>query len=109
MSIEPITGHKKKKLKHTHWKKVKNCNLIGKRFFEYGDYGISGYFTVIKAYKCREYFDYMTDEADWFHSTMVIIKTDSGLKYKVPFFPWAKVTTEDGKTKLCDLYERCPW
>lgn len=94
---------------HTHWKR-KHPSIIGKRFFDAGEYGL-GFFTVLKAWRCKEYSKngVAPDDTHWFDKHMILIKTDSGLKYKIPYCPWAKVT--DAKTgKWWDsYYNERPW
>lgn len=93
----------------TRWKRV-YPNIIGKRFFDGGEYTL-GFFTVLKAYKCKEYSKgaIALDNTHWFDKNMILIETDTGLRYKVPYCPWAKIT--DAQTgKWWDTYfnER-PW
>lgn len=94
---------------HTRWKR-KHPSIIGKRFFDAGEYGL-GFFTVLKAWRCKEYSKsgVAPDDTHWFDKHMILIKTDSGLKYKIPYCPWAKVT--DAKTgKWWDsYYNERPW
>ena len=94
---------------HTRWKR-KYPNIIGKRFFDGGEYGL-GYFTVLKAWKCKVYNKasaFAPDGARWFDKEMILIKTDTGLKYKVPFCPWKKITDEDGKL-WSKYFNEKPW
>lgn len=95
---------------HTRWKMCKHANVIGHRFFDGGEYGL-GYFTVEKVYKCKEYCRSAEtlDGSHWFSKNMAIIKTDAGLKYRVPFFPWAKVVDDSDKKPLSKFYDELPW
>ena len=94
---------------HTRWKRV-YPNIIGERFFDGGDYGL-GYFTILKAWKCKEYSKgaIAPDDTHWFNKAMVLIETDTGLKYKVPFFPWATVTEVSSQKKMSEYFNECPW
>ena len=41
---------------------------------------------------------------------MAVIRTDAGLTYRVPFFPWANVEEADGDHReLSELYSKHPW
>ena len=97
------------KKSRTRWKRVK-VPICGQRFFDAGNYCL-GFFTVLRAYKCEEYckFALTPDHSHWFQKRMLVIKTDTGLKYKVPFFPWADVTTADGKDTMSELFNKHPW
>lgn len=94
---------------HTRWKRT-YPNIIGKRFFDGGEYGL-GFFTVIKAWKCKEYSDSALTPTDshWFDKSMILIKTDSGLRYRIPFCPWTKIA--DAETGKCwsEYYNKMPW
>lgn len=94
----------------TRWKKVKNVSIIGERFFDVGEYTL-GYFTVKAAYKCKEFCKGATapNGTHWFDKSMIIIKTDSGIEYKVPFVPWAKVYSAVGRKEFYEFYNENPW
>lgn len=84
--------------KHTRWKRI-YPQIIGKRYFDAGEYSLS-LFTVLKAWKCKEFCKNATapDNTHWFDKTMILVETDTGLRYKIPYCPWAKVvSTETGK------------
>lgn len=86
------------------WKRVYNP-IIGVRFFDAGEYSL-GYFTIEKLWRCKEYCKSATalDGSNWFDKTMMKVRTDTGLVYKMPFFPWMKVYDESGKKSLADYY-----
>ena len=92
----------------TKWKRVYNP-IIGMRFFDGGDYSL-GYFTIEKLWICKEYCKHATtpDNSHWFTKRMMQVRTDSGLVYKMPFVPWLKIFTADGKKSLSDLYNENP-
>lgn len=92
----------------TRWKRVYNP-IIGMRFFDGGDYSL-GFFTIEKLWVCEEYCKHATtpDNSHWFSKRMMQVRTDSGLVYKMPFVPWLKIFTADGKKALSDLYNENP-
>lgn len=94
---------------HTRWKRC-YPTIVGKRFFDGGDYGM-GFFTVIKAYKCKEYCKgaLAPDMTNWFPEEMIVIKTDTGLRYKIPFCPWWRIIEADTNKKWEDFYNENPW
>lgn len=93
----------------TRLKKVKTP-IVGKRFFDGGEYGL-GYFTVTAAYKFKEFCKGATtpNGSHWFDKGMIVVKTDNWTKYKIPFIPWAKVYTEDGEKSFSDCFNEHPW
>ena len=96
--------------KYTRWKRVKRLNIIGARFFDAGEFGL-GFFTIEKAYKCKEYCScaIALDGTRWFDQQMIVVKTDSGIKYKLPFCPWLKIYSADGNKPLSEFYNEQPW
>lgn len=95
----------------TRWKRAHPGDLIGKRFFDRGNYSL-GYFTFLKVYRCKVYCKAAEtpDGSHWFDKRMAVIKTDAGLTYRVPFFPWANVEEADGDHReLSELYSKHPW
>lgn len=90
--------------KKTRWKRVYNP-VIGVRFFDSGEYAL-GFFTIEKLWQCQEYCKCAETPSGshWFDKRMMQIRTDSGLVYKMPFFPWMKVYDESGKKSLADYY-----
>ena len=71
-----------------------------------------GFFTVLKAYKCKKYDPHceMPDGSNWFNEAMIVIKTDDGFKYKVPFIPWIKGVVEDKTNKRWhEFFDEEPW
>ena len=90
--------------KRTRWKRVYNP-VIGVRFFDGGEYGL-GYFTIEKLWNCKDYCECATslNGTHWFDKTMMQVKTDTGLVYKMPFSPWMKVYDDSGKKSLADYY-----
>lgn len=94
--------------KRTKWKRVYNP-VIGIRFFDGGDYSL-GFFTIEKLWMCKEYSSCAETPSGshWFDKTMMQVRTDTGLVYKMPFYPWMKVYDESGKKSLADYYnENC--
>ena len=61
-------------------------------------------------WSCKEYCKHATtpDNAHWFSKHMMQVRTDSGRVYKMPFVPWLKIFTADGKKALSDLYNEHP-
>ena len=97
--------------KRTRWKRCKSKAFIGKRFFDGGEYGL-GYFTILKLFRCKEYTPGATalDGTHWFTETLAVIKTDSGITYRVPFIPWAKmVVAADSGEAINHIYDRHPF
>ena len=94
--------------KRTRWKRC-YPTIIGKEFFDGGEYGL-GYFTVLKAWTCKTYSQaaLFLDDTHWFPEQMILVRTRSGLKYKMPFCPWAKVVNSNGKLWGED-YDKNPW
>lgn len=93
--------------KRTRWKRVYNP-VIGVKFFDAGEYAL-GFFTIEKLWTCKEYVrcaQHWDGEkySNWFDKTMMQIRTDTGLVYKMPFFPWMKVYDDGGKKSLGDYY-----
>lgn len=90
--------------KRSRWKRVYNP-VIGVRFFDGGEYTL-GYFTIEKLWQCKEYYKSAEnlDGSHWFPQEMMQIRTDTGLVYKMPFFPWMKAYDESGKKSLGDYY-----
>ena len=97
--------------RHTEWVRVYPEKFIGKRFFDSGNYGFGGFFTIIEAYCCKVYCKYAVahDGTHWFERRMIVVKTDDGLTYRVPFLPWWEIYTYDGKVRWSDLYDAAPW
>lgn len=95
---------------HTRWKRVKNKNILGQRFFDGGEFGL-GFFTIEKAYKCKEYSScaIAPNGTRWFDVGMIVVRTDNGLVYKLPFCPWLKVYSADGNKALSKFYDEQPW
>ena len=93
----------------TRWKRT-HPNIIGKRFFDGGEYSL-GYFTVLKAWKCKEYCKSATapDNTHWFDKNMILIRTDTGLKYKIHYCPLAKITDAETGKWWSDYYNERPW
>lgn len=96
---------------HTKWKRVYNP-IIGVRFFEGGDYGL-GFFTIEKLWQCQEYCKCASrwegsQLTHWFWVTMMQIRTNNGLVYKMPFCPWMKAYDDNNK-KLSDYYNEDSW
>lgn len=94
--------------KRTRWKRVYNP-VIGVRFFDGGEYAL-GFFTIEKLWSCKEYCKSAETPSGshWFDKEMMQVRTDSGLVYKMPFFPWMKVYDASGKKSLSDYYnENC--
>jgi len=92
----------------TRWKRV-YPNIIGKRFFDEGEYGL-GFFTVLKAWKCKKYSKsaYALNGTQWFDEYMILIKTNAGIKYKIPFCSWLNVYDRNG-IKWSKLFNENPW
>ena len=94
--------------KRTRWKRMYNP-FMGVKFFDVFEYAL-GYFTIEKLWSCKEYCrcgETITG-SHWFDKKMMQVRTDSGLVYKMPFFPWMKVYDDSGKKSLADYYnENC--
>ena len=96
---------------HTKWKRVYNP-IIGVRFFDHSDSGL-GFFTIEKLWPCKEYckgaqrYD-GKQWTSWFWVTMMQVRTNIGLVYKMPFCPWMKAVDDSGK-KLSDYYNEDSW
>ena len=100
----------KKKL-HTKWKRVYNP-IIGVRFFDHSASGLS-FFTIEKLWQCQEYCKGAQRHdgskwTSWFLVTMMQVRTDTGLVYKMPFCPWSKAVDDNGK-ELKDYYNEDSW
>lgn len=95
--------------KRTRWKRA-HPNIIGKRFFDAGEFGL-GFFTVLKAWKCKEYCGsaFAPDGTRWFDKQMILIKTDSGIKYKIPYCPWIKLADAETGKAWDSYYNERPW
>lgn len=89
---------------------VKEGIIIGKRFFDAGEYGFC-FFTVLKAWKCKIYSKSAValDGSQWFDRKMILVKTDEGIKYKIPFCPWWDIYDENGTIKWGELFNESPW
>jgi hypothetical protein len=92
---------------HTKWKRVYNP-VIGVRFFDAGEYAL-GFFTIEKLWQCQHYSAGAqrhngVEWTNWFWNTMMQVRTDTGLVYKMPFCPWMKVYDDNNK-KLSDYYD----
>ena len=92
--------------KRTKWKRVYNP-IIGLRCFDANTYGL-GYFTIVKLYQCEQFnphaetFNY----SHWFEQEMMVIKTDYGLTYKLPFKPYLDIQV--GDITLAEFYNIHP-
>ena len=88
----------------TRWRRVYNP-IIGVRFSDGGEYGL-GYFTIIKLWQCKEYCSCAAfiDDSHWFPKTKMRVRTDTGLVYDMPFFPWLVAWDDSGMKKLSDYY-----
>lgn len=91
---------------HTKWKRVYNP-IIGVRFFDTGKYRLC-YFTIEKLWWCQTYCKVAENlngsHSYWRDQIMMQIRTDEGLVYKMPFFPWMEVHDESGKKSIADYY-----
>ena len=97
---------------HTKWKRVYNP-IIGVKFFDHGNLGLS-FFTIEKLWQCKEYCKgaqrYDGEKwTSWFWTTMMQIRTDTGLVYKMPFCSWMDVVDSSGSKKLSDYYNENSW
>lgn len=97
---------------HTKWKRVYNP-IIGVRFFDGGDFGL-GFFTIEKLWQCMTYCKgaqrYDGKEwTNWFCTTMMQVRTDTGLVYKMPFCPWMKAYDDSGLKSISDYYNENSW
>lgn len=90
---------------HTKWKRVYNP-IIGVRFFDTGKYNL-GYFAIEKLWLCKTYSKVAENlnGSHWFEQKMMKVRTDNGLVYKMPFFPWMEVYDESGKKSIADYYD----
>lgn len=95
--------------KRTRWKRC-YPTIIGKRFFDGGEFGI-GFFTVLKAYKCKTFDSHceMPDGSNWFPKHMIVIKTDEDLKYKIPYAPWLKIADAESGKLWSKYFDEHPW
>lgn len=96
--------------KRTRWKRC-YPNIIGRRFFDAGEHGL-GFFTVLKAYKCKTYSKVALahDGSHWFNKAMIVVRTDEGCKYKIPYLPWLKDIEEADTHKRWDkFFDEQPW
>lgn len=84
-------------MKKTKWKRVYNP-IIGVKFADDGVYGLD-YFTIEKLWQCKR---------NGYMHEMMQVKTDAGLTYKMPFFPWMDAWDETGKKCLGDYYNENP-
>lgn len=96
---------------HTKWKRVYNP-IIGVRFFDHGESSL-GFFTIEKLWQCKEYCKGAqrhdgSQWTNWFWVTMMQVRTDTGLVYKMPFCSWKKAVDDKGK-KLSDYYNEDSW
>ena len=93
---------------HTKWKRVYHP-IIGQRLFDAGEYSL-GYFTIEKLWKCKEYCKCATalNGTHWFDKTIMQVRTDVGLVYKMPFCPWYKMSLSNGKS-LSDFFDEHPY
>ena len=96
---------------HTKWKRVYNP-IIGVRFFDLGESSL-GFFTIEKLWQCKHYSKGAqrhdgTRWTHWFWSTMMQVRTDTGLVYKMPFCPWMKAYDDNNKA-LSDYYNEDSW
>lgn len=92
--------------KRTRWKRIYNT-VIGVRFFDVGKYNL-GYFTIEKLWWCQIHSKSAKNLNGshwfWFDQIMMQVRTNDGLVYKMPFFPWMDVYDESGKKSLADYY-----
>ena len=97
---------------HTKWKRVYNP-IIGVRFFDHSDSGLS-FFTIEKLWRCKEYCKgaqrYDGEKwTNWFWVTMMQVRTNTGLVYKMPFCSWMKAVDDSGLKTLSDYYNEDSW
>ena len=95
--------------KRTRWKRA-YPTIIRKRFHDDSEYML-GYFTVLKAWKCKTYDKNCKNYNDshWFSKSMILIKTDDGRKYKIPFCPWSNTSNADTGELWSEEYNAHPW
>lgn len=88
----------------TRWKRVYNP-IIGVTFFDGGEYGL-GFFTIEKLWACKEYCECAEalDGSHWFDKRMMQVRTDTGLVYKMPFFPWMRAYNTENNKSIADYY-----
>lgn len=100
---------KNKKYKRTRWKRIKNSAIIGIRFFT-DECGLSGFFVIKKLWKCQVYNPCAENHngSHWFDEAMMLIVTDDGRKFKMPFFPWLKAY-DDNEKSFSQYYNEHPW
>ena len=92
--------------KRTKWKRVYNP-IIGLRCFDTNTYGL-GYFTIVKLYQCEQFNLHAEtpNYSHWFEREMMVVKTDSGLTYKLPFEPYLDIRVSD--ITLAEFYNKHP-
>lgn len=80
----------------TRWKRIK-LDIIGQKCFNEE----FGFFTIKKIWECKEYFkSAITPEgSQWFTARKVLVVTDTGLKYTVPYL-WLIFNSIDASGKL---------
>lgn len=93
----------------TRWRRT-YPNIIGKRFFDAGEYGL-GFFTVTKAWKCQEYCRNATahNGTHWFDKSMIEIVTSTGIKYRIPYCPWVNVVDAETGELWSKYFDEKPW
>ena len=96
-------------MKLTRWKR-RYPNIIGKRFFDGGEYGL-GYFTVLRAYSSKEHCKnaIAPDGTHVFDKAMIVVKTDSGYKFKIPYCPWLNVVDAETGKLWSSYFNEKPW
>lgn len=80
----------------TRWKRIK-LDIIGQRCFNEE----LGFFTIKKIWECKEYCKnaITPDGSHWFEARKVLVVTDNGLKYTVPYL-WLIFNSTDESGKL---------
>ena len=76
----------------TRWKNNKNISTIGQRLLHES----FGFFTITKIQSCKEYCGCAEtpEGSHWFDKKRAFIKTETGLKYVVPYL-WLYLTSVD--------------
>lgn len=94
---------------HTKWRRVRGLNILGTRFYDGGQYGL-GSFVIEKAYKCKEYSKSALahDYTHWFDVRKIIVKTEGGLRYSIPWCSWLNAY-DCNNMRLSDYYNAQPW
>lgn len=83
-------------------------NLDGKKFFDYGNYGL-GDFTILKCLRKYACHNDLPPMGTWESVLEIEIELEDGRIRRIPFCPYWEITEAGSNKKFSDFYNEQPW